>query len=189
MNLLKHLLQRWPVVLAALIAAGIVHILTVFALPSFYRTDAYSRLARTLPVNTFVILPSARPRAQVIPFQLPDARYAICRFDLGQGPLVVRATLTEPGWTLSAYTTAGETFYALPASEQRRLNLTLLVLPAGERFIGAAASARTLDTDVSQVTAPGRTGLIVIQAPIKGRSYLSETEAALAKAVCNKLDM
>jgi uncharacterized membrane protein len=189
MNVLRRLLERWPVVAAALLAAGIVHIITIFLLPQVYRTDAFRRLAPTLPVNAFVIFPTARPRAQVLPFQLPDSRYAICRFDLGSGPVIVRASLTEPGWTLSAYTASGETFYALPASEQRRLNLTLLIMPSAERFMGAMTTARDLDHDTSQVTAPSRTGLIVIQAPLKGRSFATEIESTLASAACKPLEL
>ncbi len=189
MRYLKRLLALWPVVAAALMAAAIVHIVTVFALPQVYRTDAYRSVVRKLPMNAFVILPPARPRAQVLPFQLPDAQYAICRFDLETGPVVVRALLTEPGWTLSAYTASGETFYSLPASEQRRVSLTLLIMPTTERFLGAMTSARGLDQDTSQVTSPSRTGMIVIQAPMKGRSYAGEIESALTKAACQRLEL
>ena len=186
-NLLKRVLSRWPVVAGALAAAGIVHICTVLAMPQFYRNDAVSRLQRTLPLNAFVILPPARPGAQVLPYQLPDARYAICRFDLADGPLAVRATLSEPGWTLSGYTPGGEGFYSMPATETRRISVSLLVMPAGERFLGPASDARSLNADTSQVTAPGRTGLIVIQAPLKGRTYAAEIEQALSQATCRKL--
>ena len=87
MKLAIRILQSWPVVLGALVAAGIVHICTIFALPYFYRSDAYTRLSRTLPSNIFVILPQAKPRAQVLPYQMPDARYAICRYDVSDGPV------------------------------------------------------------------------------------------------------
>lgn len=187
MKIVARMLRRWPVVIAALLAGGIVHICTVFALPSFYRTDAYTRLARTLPNNTFVILPQAQPRAQVLPYQLPDARYAICKFDVSDGALTVRVVLSEPGWTLSAYTQTGESFYAMPATELRRLNLSLLVLPPGDRFLGPLSEARTFDPDIAQVTSPSRRGLIVIQAPMKGRTYMSEIEQSLSQAACRKI--
>ncbi len=187
MRFLKRLLSRWPVVAAALLAAGIVHICTVFAMSYIYRADSVSRLQRSLPLNSFVILPIAKPRAQVIPYQMPDTRYAICRFDLTDGPLVVRAVLAEPGWTLSGYSPGGESFYAMPAAEQRRISVNLLVLPGGERFLGPMHDARSLDQDTSQVTAPSRTGIVVIQAPMKGRTYAAELDKALSQATCRKL--
>lgn len=189
MTVLKRILAKWPVMAAALIAAGIVHIATVFAMPYLYRTDAYTRLARTMPANAFVILPQAKPRAQVLPFQMPDSRYAICRYDVAEGPLSVKAVLAEPGWMLTAYAQSGETFYAMPATEQRRLNVNLLILPPGNRFLGPIAEARSADPDMSQVTSPSRRGLIVVQAPLKGRTYMAELEANLARANCRKLTL
>lgn len=188
MTIVRNFLRQWPVLVAALLAAGIVHICTVFAMPQIYRTDAYRRLAGTLPSNAFVILPQALPRAQVLPYQMPDARYAICRFDVGDGPLSVRAVLAEPGWMLSAYTQEGESFYAMPASEQRRLNVNLLMLPPGDRFLGPLAELRSADPDILQITAPTRRGLIVIQAPLKGRTYAAELEQSLLKATCRRID-
>jgi uncharacterized membrane protein len=187
MKLVRKLMRVVPLFVAALIAAGIVHICTVFALPYFYRTDAYSRLSRTLPGNSFVILPQALPKAQVLPYQLPDSRYAICRFDVGDGAMSVKAVLSEPGWTLSAYTQEGESFYAMPANEQRRTNVSLVILPPGDRFVGPLAELRAVDPDTSQVTAPTRRGLIVIQAPMKGRTYSAEIEQSLTQASCRKL--
>lgn len=187
MKLVRKLLSAVPLLVAALIAAGIVHICTVFALPYFYRTDAYSRLARTLPGNSFVILPQALPKAQVLPYQLPDSRYAICRFDVGESAITVSAVLAEPGWTLSAYTQDGESFYAMPANEQRRTTVSLVILPPGDRFLGPLAELRAVDPSTSQVTAPSRRGLIVIQAPLKGRTYTAEIEQSLTQASCRKI--
>lgn len=186
MTYLMAILRRWPVVLGALIAAAIVHIATTLLLPQIYRGSAYTRLARTLPDTSFVILPLAKPREQVLPFQIPDARHAICRFSLREGPVAVRAFLPEPGWTLSAYGQSGESFYALPASEQRRLAINLLILPPGDRFLGAVNDARNFDADTSQVTAPETRGLIVISAPLKGRTYASQVEHVLAQSACRK---
>lgn len=189
MSWLRRLLQKWPVLAAALIAAAIVHIVTVFALPMFYRADAYSRLSRSLPAHSFVILPAARPKAQVLPYQLPDTRYAVCRFDLRGGPMLVKASLAEQGWTLSAYTAAGESFYAIPANEQRRLGVSLLFVPSGERFIGSMSNIRGVQADTTQVQSPTQTGLIVIQAPLKGRAYAVALEAELAKANCASVQL
>ncbi len=187
MSLIQRWLRRWPIYVGALAAAGIVHICTVFALPHVYRSDAVLRLQRTLPLHSFVILPPAQPGAQVIPYQQPHTRYAVCRFDVRDGPVAVKATLPEPGWMLTAYAPGGESFYTMPASSERRISVDILMLPGGERFLGPLYAARNLDIQTSQVTSPARTGLVVLQAPMKGRTYTAETEQALAQASCRKL--
>ena len=187
MRKLARLLSRWPLLVAALITAGIVHIFTVFAIPHLSRSDGVTQIQRMLPLNAFVLFPGAKAGSQVLPYQLPDTRYAFCRFDLRDGPIVVRATLAEPGWMLTAYAPGGLSFYSMPAPEQRRLNVNLLILPGGERFLGPMHDARALDQDTSQITAPARTGLIAIQAPLKGRTYAAEIESVLSQASCRKL--
>ena len=145
MKLLLTIARQWRTLLAALLLAGVVHIATVLALPSFYRSDAYARLARSLPANSFVTLPVAQPKAQVLPFQTPDTRYAVCRFDATAGPVAVRATLPEAGWSLSLYTANGEGFYTFPAADQRPVTLSLVVVPPGEKFLGSSSDARGQD--------------------------------------------
>jgi uncharacterized membrane protein len=143
-------------------------------------------LSRTLPPHTFVRLPEAKPRAQVLPFQLPDTRYAICRYDVGDGPVTVTAVLSEPGWSLTAYSASGDGFYAFPASEQRKLNITLLLTPPGERFLGPLGAAANHDPERSNVASPSRRGLVVLRAPLKGRTPSPESERDLAAATCRK---
>ena len=186
MKYLTGILDRWQMIASALVLAAIVHICTTFLVPQLYRADAYSRLARSLPGNAFVILPQAQPKEQVLPFQLPDARYAVCRFDLTPGPLSIQAVLPEPGWSLSLYSPAGEGFYAYPANE-RRSTLNLILLPAGDRFLGHVNDARHQDAEQSQISSPATRGLAVIRAPLKGRTFVAQTERDLAQAKCRQL--
>ena len=183
MTRVKNIMARWPVFASALVLAAIVHICTVLVLPTFYRANAYTRLARSLPLDAFVILPQAQPKAQVLPYQTPDMRYAICSFNLGNGPIAIQAVLPEAGWTLVLYTPTGESFYAFPGSD-RRTRLSLVVLPPGEHFMGPVAEARNQDPDLSQVVAPSLRGLAVIRAPLKGRTFTDQIERELSQAAC-----
>ena len=185
MTRLAGLLGRWHVLASALVLAAIVHICTTLMLPYLYRSDAYARLARNLPIDTFVILPQAQPKAQVLPFQTPDMRYAICNFDVGKGPVSIHAVLPEAGWTLSLYTPTGESFYALPGTD-RRTTLNLVVLPPGDLFLGSMTEARNHDPDLAQITSPSLRGLAVIRAPINGRTFADQTERELSQAACRQ---
>ena len=187
MKLLLTIGRQWRTLLAALLLAGVVHIATVLALPSFYRSDAYTRLARNLPANSFVTLPVAQPKAQVLPFQTPDTRYAVCRFDATAGPVAVRATLPEAGWSLSLYTASGEGFYTFPAADQRPVTLSLVVVPPGEKFLGSSSDARGQDLDATQIVSPNVRGLAVLRAPLFGRSFAAAAVQHLAQATCRQL--
>ena len=185
MKIITGLIERWHIFASALVLAAIVHICTTLIVPQFYRSDAYARLARNLPVDQFVILPQAQPKAQVLPFQTPDMRYAICSFDVSRGPVAIQAVLPEPGWTLALYAPNGDGFYAFPGTE-RRTTLNLVVLPPGDLFLGPMTEARNHDPDLSHVTAPSVRGLAVIRAPLKGRTFADQTERELAQAACRQ---
>ena len=185
MKSITGLMNRWHLFASALVLAAIVHICTTMVMPHLYRTDAFTRLVRNLPVDSFVILPQAQPKAQVLPFQTPDMRYAICSFNVGRGPVIIHAVLPEPGWTLSLYAPSGESFYSFPASD-RRTTLNLVVLPPGDFFVGTMTEARSQDSDLAQITAPSQRGIAVIRAPLKGRTFIDQTERELAQAYCRR---
>lgn len=185
MKYVRLVVEQWQTILSGIVLAAMVHICTTFLAPHFYRSDAYSRLARSLPANTFVMLPQAEPKAQVIPYQMPDARYSVCSFDLSAGPLSIRAVLPEPGWTLVLYSPAEEGFYASPAPE-RRTTINLSVQPPGERFAGHLTETRGHTEEVTQVTSPAMRGMAVMFAPLKGRTYVAQTERDLAQTRCRQ---
>lgn len=170
----------------ALAAAGVVHICATMIFPYLTRGDAFSRLSRSVPANRFVMVPPARPDAQILPFQTPDVRYGICRFEATDGPIVVRATLAEPGWSFTAYTAEGDSFYALPAGEDRPIDVALTLIPPGERFAGLITEARGGSGETTQIALPAREGLLVIRAPVRGRGFVGAGDRELQGASCRQ---
>lgn len=182
MSRIIAILQRWRWGLAVLLCAGIAHIVFAMAMPHLFASNAYTRLNRSLPANTFVILPLAEPKAQVLPYQTPDVRYAMCRFDASGGPVIVTAKLPDPGWTFSIYTPNGEALYAFAA--QQSTDMAIAILPPGERFVDVVGATQRLDLSLTQLHATTREGLVVIRAPVRGRTYAAEIERDLTTAQC-----
>lgn len=177
-------LLDWRVVLAGVLAGGILHIANVFSAPFMARGTAFQRLGPSLPVNRVQILPPPIPGAQPLPFMLPDALYAICRYDLSVDSLRVVAVLPEPGWTLSLHSVHGDNFYAM-AGQEARTEITFVVVPGGERGADVGTGPRRLGTVDLQVTAPTHEGFVMVRAPLKGLAYRAETEALLSRTACS----
>ncbi|HBH41892.1 MAG TPA: hypothetical protein DDW26_08300 [Rhizobiales bacterium] len=74
-------------IVLCLVLAGLIHIVAVLTLPMLAPKNANARLAALGPVNTMIELPAAAPGRQVMPMMAPDVRYAVCRFDLANGPI------------------------------------------------------------------------------------------------------
>ncbi len=171
-------------ILTALLAGGIIHIATTFAITSFGTGSAFRQLRAALPVNQLVVLPVQSPTTQLLPFLAPDMLYAMCRYDLSTGGLEVTAVLPEAGWSLALYTRQGDNFYAAPGQGLRPVPVAFLLSQASDRLVNIAPGVRKSDVEIGQVTSPDREGLVVVRAPLKGLAFESATRAELSRATC-----
>jgi uncharacterized membrane protein len=171
----------WRAATAAVLLGGIVHICATFAASFFGSGHAYLAVRDKLPVNQMIILPAQAPGHQLLPFLPPNMLYAMCRYDLSNGPVAVRATVTDAGWALSLHAPQGGNFYVLPGQPLRRTDVSLLVVPSGP---DPAGLTRRDNPEETQIIAPAREGLVVVRAPLRGLAWSAETEATLQRATC-----
>lgn len=174
----------WQVLLAAIVAAGIVHIASTLSVPSTVKASAYKRLSTVLPANSMVVLPPTTPANQPLPYLPPDARLAVCRFDITDGPVAVSVTLPERGWLLTLHSSVGDVFYAAPGQEVRSMDVSIRIVPATERFLGLLPGGRSVDSDGTSISSPTRQGLAVLRAPVTGEAFGARIEKTLAQASC-----
>lgn len=182
---LPRVRPNWSLITYGLLASGVVHIIATLIPAYVGATSAYVRLSDGLPVNEFVVLPPARPGTQVIPYQLPDTRYAICRFDARRGPVLLGAALPAEGWTLSLYTSDGTSFYEAPGRADGRTRINLMLIPPDGYFVGVNEDTHAASGNHSQVSLPKSTGIAVIRAPLGGVAYAHETERLIRTALCS----
>lgn len=165
--------------------AGVVHIVSSFAAMNDKSQSAYARLAPSLPANKMIVLPPVEPGAQPLPFLTADARYAVCHFDTGSGPVSVDARLPDHGWTVGVFRPDGASAYFAAAPRGRLTTIDLTIVPADDRFLGLTPEALgRINTGQPPVTVIAKEGLIVVRAPDKGLAYAHESEAWLAKSSC-----
>lgn len=183
-NVLKH--ANWQLIIAAPVAAGILHICATLAAPYLTAASAYSRLAPGLPVNRMQLLNVSAPGAEPLPFLSPDARYAMCRFDASGGPVTVTSTLPpDIGWTLTVMTPQGDNIYAAASVPSRPTPIQLAIVPSEDAFLGVTPEARGIARDAQQPTiVPATRGIVVVRGPEKGFSYQRHVEAVLKEARC-----
>jgi uncharacterized membrane protein len=177
---------KWQVAVVALVCGGIVHIAATLLVPQLATDNAVHRLIADLPVNRMRVLPAPSPHNQPLPFISPDTRYAVCRFDIGGGPIAVSALLADKGWSLALYTPDGDGFYAVPAQDARRAEVSFVLVPPVEHAtpgVGHLGRA-SADVSASEITVPQREGLVVVRAALRGAAYTQEVEAQLARASC-----
>lgn len=177
---------NWRLIAAAFLAIGILHICATLAAPNLMRTSAYERLAPLLPANRMHLLAPSAPNKQPLPFMGPDMRYAMCRFDASNGPVILSASLPDRGWSLTLYAPEGDAIYAATGHAGRPSEITLHLVSTDERFTGLTPEAR----GQPQTTAPAliltaREGVAVVRAPDRGSAYSAQIEHDIGRARCS----
>jgi uncharacterized membrane protein len=76
-----------------LVVAGISHVAATFAFPRLTTRDAFSRLEAEAPLHALTFIPEQAARQ--MPYTDPAFALAVCRYDLGGGPLRLRVPLSE----------------------------------------------------------------------------------------------
>ncbi len=80
-----------PWLLGVLFGAVAAHLITVLALPNVAPQSAWRQFARPLPAAEKALLPRSEPKVAGPTYSDPFAALALCRFDLAQGPMRLRA--------------------------------------------------------------------------------------------------
>ena len=166
-----------------LVMGGIVHLAAIMVLPRTATKDAYARLAALGPVNEFAVLPAPTPQASSVPFMDPAFATAVCRYDLGKGPVKLTVPVSQAYTSVTFYTRYDVAYYAVNdrSASRRAIELDLMTtkqhddLPEDEDVTAA---------DRLIVESPTMTGLIVARAFSPEPSLLPTATAALTGAQC-----
>jgi uncharacterized membrane protein len=180
--------------LTMIVFGAAIHICIILLLPHYSQGDAWSRLENISRPNQLAILPSAGAgktspdsRREPLAFMAPDVRYAICRYDLSEGPLQLVAPMPDALWSIALYTRQGQNYYLVSGRnvQSRRVNLLVVREEDGGARDNTDNNAGG-DDELREVTvsAPGSSGIIVIRAPIPTPAQEQRIARQLATAFC-----
>lgn len=175
---------RWLLwLVAGLLLGVVVHLGTVLALPRTATQDAYARLTAIAPVNTLVPLAPPTPERAVLPFMDPAFAAAVCRYDLGQGPLKLTVPVSQSYTSVSFYTRYGVSYYAINdrAAGRRIIELDLMT---GEQRNDLPPDEEVTAADRLIVESPMLTGLILLRALAAEPGAMPAARGVLAAAQC-----
>jgi uncharacterized membrane protein len=170
-------------VLVGVLLGGVVHLVSVLALPRISTQDAYSRLTPMTKLNAVTPLPLADPGNTPMPFMDPAFAMAICRYDLSDGPIKLTVPVSQAYTSVSFYTRNEVAYYAINdrSAGKRVIELDLMTeaqhedLPEDEEITAA---------DRLIIDSPSTTGLIVLKALAAEPGLMPQAQTSLAAASC-----
>ena len=170
-------------IIAGVLLGGVVHLVSVLALPRIATQDAYSRLTPTTKLNAVTALPLADPGNSPMPFMDPAFAMAICRYDLKDGPLKLTVPVSQAYTSVSFYTRNEVAYYAINdrSAGRKVIELDLMTeaqhneLPEDEEITAA---------DRLIIDSPTTTGLILLKALAPEPGLMPQAQASLAASSC-----
>jgi uncharacterized membrane protein len=169
--------------IGGVVLGGIVHLVSVLALPRIATQDAYSRLASITKENAVTALPQTEPANALLPFMDPAFAMAVCRYDLSKGPIKLTVPVSQSYTSVSFYTRSDVAYYAINdrSAGRRVIELDLMTeaqhaeLPEDEDVTAA---------DRLIIDSPTATGLIVLKALAAEPGLMTQAQASLAASNC-----
>ena len=169
--------------IGGLLIGGIIHVAIVFLVPYYAGKDAWSQMQRFGDDGQFHTLPSAEAGAEAIPGLDPRMMEAVCRFNLDNGPVRVRAELPDEFWSVAVFDRRGRNVYSLNDRAAERSNLDFAILTPVQMAQMRQNPPASLENAIV-VELPIDAGFVLIRAFVPDDSMLPSVTAALAGADC-----
>jgi uncharacterized membrane protein len=170
-------------IIGGILLGGIVHLVSVLALPRIASLDAYSRLAPMTALNAVTPLPPAEPKNTTMPFMDPAFATAVCRYDLSGGPIKLAVPVSQAYTSVSFYTRTDVAYYAInDRSAGRRVIELDLMTEAQHAEVPDDEEVTAADRLI--IDSPTTTGLIVLKALAAEPGLMPQAQASLAAATC-----
>lgn len=170
--------------LLAIIGALIVHICVLFLIPYWAENNLWTELKKSGDPYQFVDLDAHNPLQKTAdPFFL----LKVCRFDLENGPVHLKALKTTQFWSLAAYTQDGIIFYSL--NDRTAPNATLdLIIGKPIHIIELKQSKPKNNINAILVAKNLNKGFIVLRVFAPSSLAKKESEAFFSSATCHMLN-
>lgn len=173
-------------IIAGLFLGGLVHLVSILAMPRLAGNDAFARLSRLADANRIVQLADPTPFAALLPRMDPAVATAACVYDLSRGALQVRVPATPDLTSVAFFTRHGQIFYALNdrAANRRAIELQLMTsaqraaLPQDEEITAA---------DRLIIESPSERGIVLIRGFVREPGARDAIRALLGEASCGPL--
>jgi len=185
MKRLDQILGWLPWLLGAIIIGGIVHIVSILAMPRLAPNDSWARFASVAPLSRLTPLPAVTPGKEFGPFEDPAMAVSICRYDLDRGPLRLRGNFSGGQLILlSFHSRYGDVFYSMTDRSAARGVLDILVVTRTQlATIEAYDSEDELPSEL-RLIAPERLGYVIVRGLAAQPGNRDAAAARVASIAC-----
>ncbi|HUZ67620.1 MAG TPA: DUF1254 domain-containing protein [Beijerinckiaceae bacterium] len=186
-SLARSALGWGPYLAATLMVAGMVHIVSVLAMPRLAPRDAFARISALAPLDRTTLLAPVSPKNVTLPFEDPATALGVCRYDLREGPLRLTAAL-EPGQLIlfSFHARFGQVFYSMTDRVASHGGLDVLVLTLDQLQAYEANDTGDELPKQLRIVSPSMRGFVLLRALAVQPGDMPQARASISAVDCTK---
>ena len=170
-------------IMGGILLGGVIHIAIVFMVPYYADHDAWAEMHRFGRDGQFHVLQVPQPGAEPLASLDPHMLQAVCRFNLGRGPVRVQATLADEFWSVAVFDRRGRNVYSLNDRSVDSAHLDLVILTPVQMAQLRQDPPASLETAVVQEL-PINSGFVLLRAFVPDDSLMPAISTALKTADC-----
>ena len=171
--------------IGGLLLGGIIHIAIVFLVPLYASNDAWARIQAFNADLRFNVLPQAAPDSEVLSSLDPRMMHAVCQFDLGPGPVRIRAAFPHTFWSIAVFDRRGRNIYSLNDGSADDAALDLVLITPVQMALVRQDPPQSLETAIIVERAMS-VGFVLLRTFINDDSAADGIASALAAATCEQ---
>jgi uncharacterized membrane protein len=180
-------LAPWGI--AALLIAGVVHIVSILLMPAVATRDAYARLATAARIaettsGGVALLAAPAPGAETLPFEDPAMARGVCVFDLAKGLLRVRGAADAEDLLGLSFHAGGRIFHSMTDRSAIKGKIDIVVGDAGQIEAVESDDAGAAPAQEVRIAAPSRRGFVLIRSFAKRPSDQERARQRLRSMSC-----
>ncbi len=170
-------------IIGGILLGGIIHIAIVFMVPYYADHDAWAEMHRFGRDGQFHVLPVPEAGAEPLASLDPRLLQAVCRFNLGGGPVRVTASFADEFWSVAVFDRRGRNIYSLNDRSVDRSELDLVILTPVQMAQLRQNPPASLETAIVQEL-PIDVGFVLLRAFVPDNSLMAGVTASLKAADC-----
>jgi uncharacterized membrane protein len=180
-----HVRRALPYIIGGLLLGGLIHVVIVLLIPLYGSNDAWAQMQRFGREGEFHTLPRSEPGAEPMPSLDPRMVHAVCRFDLGDGPIRIRAQFPDEFWSLAVFDRRGRNVYSLNDRAVEGAALDLIIMTPLQMAQIRQNPPASLDSAIV-IELEMQAGFVLLRAFVPDDSMLPAATAALDSADCTR---
>jgi len=160
--------------LLLVVLSGLVHIFSILATPLFANQKIWQHLSDEIEPRKLVSLKTTKAVTELLGQADPSMSYAVCRFNLANGPVTMTSDGPTDFWQITIYDTESAVIYSLHdgVSQTKQLNLE----------IRSQKTIQKVQENLDDNNVPLRAGNPKTDIPVPFSRPLTDKEVAIAKA-------